>query len=104
MTASAVVFAYHDVGCRCLSALLEAGVRVPLVVTHRDNPAETIWFGSVERLAREAGLEVATPADPNDPAFVASAINVTSECHSPISKLRLPESITLAAASNRVSA
>jgi methionyl-tRNA formyltransferase len=71
VSSTAVVFAYHDVGCRCLSALLAAGVRVPLVVTHRDNPAETIWFGSVERLAREAGLEVAMPDDPNDPAFVA---------------------------------
>jgi methionyl-tRNA formyltransferase len=71
VSATAVVFAYHEVGCRCLSALLAAGVRVPLVVTHRDNPAETIWFGSVERLAREAGIEVALPEDPNDPAFVA---------------------------------
>ena len=71
MSATAAVFAYHEVGCRCLSALLAAGVRVPLVVTHRDNPAELIWFGSVERLARAAGLEVALPDDPNDPAFVA---------------------------------
>jgi methionyl-tRNA formyltransferase len=71
VSATAVVFAYHEVGCRCLSALLAAGVRVPLVVTHRDNPAERIWFGSVERLARSAGIEVALPDDPNDPAFVA---------------------------------
>jgi methionyl-tRNA formyltransferase len=71
VSATAVVFAYHDVGCRCLSALLAAGVRIPLVVTHEDNPAENIWFGSVERMAREAGLAVAKPVDPNDPAFVA---------------------------------
>ncbi|HEX4944673.1 MAG TPA: formyltransferase [Usitatibacteraceae bacterium] len=71
MSATAVVFAYHDVGCRCLPVLLANGVRVALVVTHRDNPGENIWFGSVERLAREAGLDVATPDDPNDPAFVA---------------------------------
>ncbi len=71
MSASAVVFAYHDVGCRCLSVLLAHGVRVPLVVTHRDSPGENIWFASVERLAREAGLEVATPQDPNEPAFAA---------------------------------
>ena len=71
MSATAAVFAYHEVGCRCLSALLAAGVRVPLVVTHRDNPAELIWFGSVERLARSAGIEVALPDDPNDPDFVA---------------------------------
>ncbi|HET7402825.1 MAG TPA: formyltransferase family protein, partial [Usitatibacter sp.] len=63
--ARAVVFAYHDVGVRCLSVLLAAGVEVPLVVTHRDNPEENIWFGSVERLAREHGLEVATPEAPD---------------------------------------
>lgn len=71
MSATAVVFAYHDVGCRCLSVLLAHGVRVPLVVTHRDSPGETIWFASVERLAREAGIAVATPEDPNAPDFVA---------------------------------
>ncbi len=71
MSASAVVFAYHDVGCRCLSVLLAHGVRVALVVTHRDDPQENLWFGSVARLAAERGLEVALPEDPNEPAFVA---------------------------------
>ena len=33
--ARAVVFAYHDVGVRCLKTLLSAGVEVPLVVTVR---------------------------------------------------------------------
>jgi len=64
--ASAVVFAYHDVGVRCLSALLAAGIRPALVVTHRDDPRETIWFASVEKLARDNGLEVATPGDPRE--------------------------------------
>ena len=64
MSASAVVFAYHDVGVRCLSVLLARGLDVPLVVTHRDDPRENVWFGSVERLARDHGLEVATPQDP----------------------------------------
>jgi len=64
--ASAVVFAYHDVGLRCLAVLMAGGVRPALVVTHRDDPRETIWFGSVERLARENGLEVATPEDPRE--------------------------------------
>ena len=66
MAAGAVVFAYHDVGVRCLSVLLAAGLRPALVVTHRDNPRETIWFGSVERLARENDLEVVTPDDPRE--------------------------------------
>jgi methionyl-tRNA formyltransferase len=54
---SAVVFAYHDVGVRCLRVLLEAGIEVPLVVTHRDDPAEKRWFGSVAALARERGID-----------------------------------------------
>ncbi len=68
---SAVVFAYHNVGVRCLCVLLAQGVRVSLVVTHRDNPRETIWFDSVEKLARARGLPVITPENANDPAIVA---------------------------------
>ena len=71
MAATAVVFAYHDVGVRCLSALIGHGVQVPLVVTHRDDPKENVWFGSVEGLARELGL---TTAAPEDPADIASRV------------------------------
>ena len=60
----AVVFAYHNVGCRCLSVLLAHGMEVALVVTHDDNPGETIWFDSVERLAGWHDLPVVKPADP----------------------------------------
>ena len=67
---SAVVFAYHNVGVRCLSVLLAQDVQVALVVTHRDNPNETIWFDSVEKLARAHDLPVSTPADANDPAVI----------------------------------
>ena len=66
----AVVFAYHDVGVRCLRVLLAQGIEVPLVVTHQDNPAEQIWFASVAQHARWHRLAVATPDDPNAPAFV----------------------------------
>ncbi len=67
---TAVVFAYHDVGVRCLSVMLAHGVNIPLVVTHKDNPSETIWFESVEKLARAYDIEVATPPDPNTPEFL----------------------------------
>jgi methionyl-tRNA formyltransferase len=67
---SAVVFAYHDVGVRCLSVMLAHGVQIPLVVTHQDNPNENIWFESVEKLARAYDIEVATPDDPNSPEFI----------------------------------
>jgi len=68
----AVVFAYHEVGVRCLKVLLAHGIDVALVVTHEDNPAERIWFGSVAATAREHGLPVIAPADANDePTFAA---------------------------------
>ena len=67
----AVVFAYHNVGVRCLSVLLAHGVEVTRVVTHRDNPAEAIWFDSVAELARLNDLTVLTPDDPNSPAVMA---------------------------------
>ena len=73
---SAVVFAYHNVGVRCLSVLLAGGVDVKLVVTHEDNPAEEIWFASVRQLCIDHGIPVITPANPNTPeveALVAAA-------------------------------
>jgi len=61
----AVVFGYHDVGVRCLRVLLDAGVAVPLVVTHRDAPDERIWFESVARLAQSRGIETLLSEDMN---------------------------------------
>jgi methionyl-tRNA formyltransferase len=61
----AVVFAYSEVGVRCLATLLEHGVEVPLLFTHEDCAAENAWFGSVAKLAAERGIEVVKPADVN---------------------------------------
>lgn len=61
--ARAVVFAYHDVGVRCLRTLLAHGVQVPLVVTHADDPGETLWFESVARHAAWHGLRVMAVSD-----------------------------------------
>jgi methionyl-tRNA formyltransferase len=69
MTASAVVLAYHDVGCRCLSVLLAHGVRIPLVVTHRDAPGENLWFGRVADLAALQGLTTVYAEDLDDAAL-----------------------------------
>ena len=68
---SAVVFAYHDVGARCLRVLLAHGIRVPLVVTHADDPRENIWFERVADVAAANALPVATPGDPNVPDSVS---------------------------------
>jgi methionyl-tRNA formyltransferase len=50
---------------------LAHGVDVALVVTHRDNPKETIWFDSVAELAALHGIPVITPDNPNTPEVVA---------------------------------
>ncbi len=65
----AVVFAYHNVGVRCLSVLLAHGVKVPLVVTHEDDPRENVWFDSVWRLAELNRIPVVTPESPNSTAL-----------------------------------
>ena len=66
--ASAVVFAYHDIGVRCLAALLELGVDVRLVVTHLDDVSELVWFGSVAEIAKRNGIPVITPENVNGDA------------------------------------
>lgn len=68
---TAVVFAYHDVGVRCLKALLSGGVRLPLVVTVADDPLENRWYASVADTARDYKLEVIAPATAADPALAA---------------------------------
>ncbi|MFZ5540926.1 MAG: formyltransferase, partial [Pseudomonadota bacterium] len=75
----AVVFAYHNVGVRCLRVLLAHDVDVRLVVTHEDRPDETIWFDSVAATARECELDVAMPADPNAPGFVARVCSLAPD-------------------------
>lgn len=67
----AVVFAYHNVGARCLRVLLAHGIDVALVVTHEDSPTENIWFERVADVARSYGIPVAMPEDPNTPEFIA---------------------------------
>jgi methionyl-tRNA formyltransferase len=66
-TTRAVVFAYHDVGVRCIKVLLSAGVEVPLIVTTKDDPNETQWFASAAALGEEYGIPVVTPDEVNTP-------------------------------------
>ena len=65
----AVVFAYHNVGVRCIQVLLARGVDIALVVTHVDNPAEHIWFDSVAELCAEKNIPVVMPSDPSSDAL-----------------------------------
>ena len=76
---TAVVFAYHSVGVRCLKVLLRHGIDVKLVVTHRDNPDENIWFDSVADLALAHKINVVTPLDPNTPTFIDQLASISPD-------------------------
>lgn len=73
---TAVVFAYHNVGVRCLSVLLAHGVDVQLVLTHEDDPSEQIWFDSVSKLAARNHVMFATPKNPNEPQWLEPIANL----------------------------
>ncbi len=66
MSPTAVVFAYQEVGYQCIQVLIRHGLRIPLVVSHRDDPSETIWFQSVAALAKENGIETVFPESAKD--------------------------------------
>ena len=70
-TRRAVVFAYHNVGVRCLKVLLASGVDVALVVTHQDSAGENIWFESVADLCRIEGIAFITPKNADSPELLA---------------------------------
>jgi UDP-4-amino-4-deoxy-L-arabinose formyltransferase/UDP-glucuronic acid dehydrogenase (UDP-4-keto-hexauronic acid decarboxylating) len=64
---TAVVFGYHDVGCRGIRVLRRLGVEIPAVYTHDDDPDENVWFGSVKKTCAELGVPVRAGADMKDP-------------------------------------
>jgi methionyl-tRNA formyltransferase len=68
MTKPAIlVFAYHNVGCECLDALIQNDEYILAVITHKDNPDEEIWFRSVAKLAKKYNIPVHTPESVNTP-------------------------------------
>ncbi|HEX3848019.1 MAG TPA: formyltransferase [Steroidobacteraceae bacterium] len=66
----AVVFAYSEVGVRCVRELLAQRVEIPLLFTHEDDPGERRWFGSVRDLAAARGIEARAPENPNTPEWI----------------------------------
>jgi methionyl-tRNA formyltransferase len=67
----AVVFAYSEVGVRCVRELLAQRIEIPLLFTHEEDPGENQWFGSVRQLAEQSGIRTVTPATPNTAAWIA---------------------------------
>jgi methionyl-tRNA formyltransferase len=76
---TAVVFAYHNVGNRCLAVLLAQGFDVALVVTHEDAPSENIWFDSVRTLCERASIRVVAPSDPNTKELIGRVRDLAPE-------------------------
>ncbi|WP_122755310.1 bifunctional UDP-4-amino-4-deoxy-L-arabinose formyltransferase/UDP-glucuronic acid oxidase ArnA [Pseudomonas viridiflava] len=70
MSIKAVVFAYHDIGCVGLQALLESGYHIAAVFTHADDPSEKTFFGSVAQLCAQHDIPVHAPEDPNHPLWI----------------------------------
>jgi len=75
----AVVFAYHNVGARCLRVLRAHGVEIPLVVTHADDPSENLWFERVSEVADDLGLAWIAPGDANRPEVVAQVASLAPD-------------------------
>ncbi|MCB1624705.1 MAG: formyltransferase [Pseudomonadales bacterium] len=70
MRPTAVVFAYSEVGVRCLEVLLRAQVEILLIVTHDDDPNETRWFASVAELAQQYRLPWIAPQSADEPQLI----------------------------------
>lgn len=65
-----IVFAYHDMGIVGLESLKKEGFDIRAIFSHRDDPQEKIWFGSVTEWARAHHIEVFCPENVNDPSWV----------------------------------
>lgn len=74
-----VVFAYHDMGCLGIEALLSAGYEISAIFTHTDNPGEKAFYGSVARLAAERGIPVYAPDNVNHPLWVERIAQLSPE-------------------------
>lgn len=66
----AVVLGYHTMGCLGLDALIRHGYDVRLVVTHRDDPREEIWWESLAERATARGIPVVLRHRGDEPGLV----------------------------------
>ncbi|WP_285415632.1 bifunctional UDP-4-amino-4-deoxy-L-arabinose formyltransferase/UDP-glucuronic acid oxidase ArnA [Pseudomonas sp. efr-133-TYG-5] len=70
MSAKTVVFAYHDIGCAGIQALLDSGYDIAAVFTHADDPKENAFYASVAQLCANKGIPVHAPEDANHPLWI----------------------------------
>ena len=65
-----VVFAYSNIGCTGIEALVKLGFDVAAVFTHSDSPGENIWFKSAAETASKYKIPVYAPSDVNSAVWV----------------------------------
>jgi UDP-4-amino-4-deoxy-L-arabinose formyltransferase/UDP-glucuronic acid dehydrogenase (UDP-4-keto-hexauronic acid decarboxylating) len=65
-----VVFAYNNIGCTGIEALVKNGFDVAAVFTHSDDPGEKIWFRSAAETASKYEIPVYAPSDVNSPVWL----------------------------------
>ena len=70
----AVVFAYNNIGCEGIEALLKNGFEISAVFTHKDDPNENLWFRSVPTSPRRAS----TKKDSSRPATADTSRTASS--------------------------
>ena len=62
-------FGYSEVGHDCLELLLTRGDNVVALITHKDNPAEKLWFKPPALIAEKRGIPVHTPDKVSTPEW-----------------------------------
>jgi methionyl-tRNA formyltransferase len=72
----AVVFAYHEIGYVCLEELIDFGVDVVCLFTHKDDPNEVLWFLRPAGLAEKKNIPVYTMDDLQEPALAQMIVDM----------------------------
>ncbi len=74
-----VVFAYHNIGIVGLEALKRHGFDIRAIFSHRDDPKENVWFGSVVQWAQQHQIAVFCPENVNESQWVAKIAGMNPE-------------------------
>ena len=75
----AVVFAYHNVGIVGLEALRREKFDVRAIFSHRDDPSENVWFGSVAEWGKKNRMAVFCPENVNTPEWIEEISKLSPE-------------------------
>ncbi|AFP85502.1 methionyl-tRNA formyltransferase [secondary endosymbiont of Heteropsylla cubana] len=67
----AIIFAYHDIGCIGITALINAGYTIVTIITHPNAQSEKIFFGSVSHIAAEHNIPIFAPDNLNHPIWIS---------------------------------